>query len=202
MGYALEFYNLDWERLRRVFGCGDRQLLEDILTKEGESISAGPDAQTAWLEALRNLILGPRGAAIAAQERNSSTIYASSTEALAVVAIVRFLGDRRGEIMHTTRGGGKFRELFEPAMSNALFRTSLDLRLLLSRPLLGLELDGYPFWGGLSALEISSGLADLPPEPVYSDAGNDPDYEQWAFELHRALLDAKDTKQDLVTLYL
>jgi hypothetical protein len=119
---------------------------------------------------------------------------------LALVAVVRTLGTRLGEIMHTTRGGPRFREMFDPAKSGFQLSARVDLRHLLERRLLGLDLAGYPGWGGLDAAELASAAQDLQVDPVAVTP--DPDYQQWLFDLQRLIVDAQDLQKDLVTLYL
>ena len=203
MGYLLEFYSLDWSELRGLLGSGGESTFEETLAAGGRVFAGSPGARENWQAALRDLLAGQRGPELAARGPEPLDIppeEPTAAEALALVAVLRAHFDRVGEIIHTTRGGPKFRHMFTPDFTPALFNSADLLGMLLERPLFGLAPRNYPFWGGLKKEELAQlvgGRAgdELPPV-------RDPDYEIWLYQLNELLLDAAARQTDLVTLYL
>ncbi|MBM3795321.1 MAG: hypothetical protein FJW31_14930 [Acidobacteria bacterium] len=187
MGYALEFHALDWDRLNRVLGCRDERVFNEVVKRQRAAIQTGIcPVEPSWEDSLRTLIM---------DGNKAKAPVVSSKEALALVAVVRWINTCLGEIMHTTRGGGKFRSMFEPGFARQ-FQATTDWRYLLNRPLVALEHQGYPSWGGLRTAELAGVFVKEPP------ALEDPDFEQWIYELRRYIGDANASRRDLITLYL
>ena len=201
MGYLLEFHALDWARLAAVIGSGDEAACAAILAAEPRVFVGSPGVN--WKGALRDLVLGMRGEEIAGRGLDMAGLpgeEASPEEAMAMVAMVRALGEPVGEVIRTTRGGAKFRMMFEQDFQPAVFPRMDLLRPLLGRPFFGLSQRDFPFWGGLRKADVAALLGGRSPEnlpPI-----GDPDYQAWLFRLCEVLSDAKDFGKDLVTLYL
>jgi hypothetical protein len=185
MGYSLECFALDHAELQGLLGSGREDVLQKVLAQQEKLFTTSPGLS--WHAALQELLLGERGRALARLLAAGRSEPASAEEAIALVALVRLRGRPLGELIHNSRAGAKFRQLFAPPFA--------DPRLL-SRPLCGLVRQDYPGWGGLTRAELG-GL-----EPLAWPAPGDPDQAQWLFELADLLSDARDCGRDLLTLYL
>lgn len=200
MGYSLQFYSLDWNRLGQLFIPGD-SVLVDAIRNSGNTLFAGNlGSRVDWQGALGRLALGGDPRLSLDEGTWVKPSEATPDEALAMAAAVRFLGERIGEVPHSSRGGPKFRQLFAPGVLSPVFGVALPLHDLLQRPLLGLVSTEYPSWGGLKKTEVDKLLQDAALDPVPSMG--DADYDAWLYELGEALRQAKDARMDLVTLYL
>ena len=163
MGYSIELYGLDWQKLGRVFGSGDRELYEAVVQKEGPRLSVASDAElkAAWERALGELLLGDLGrelAALGADAKARAPQEASDATALAVAAVIRNQGEPIGDLRHSSVSGQYFRETFLAHDAPRALNTSVDLLLLVSRPLFGLTHSGFPSWGGLRQSEVRAAL--------------------------------------------
>ncbi|HMF58085.1 MAG TPA: hypothetical protein VK619_17205 [Pyrinomonadaceae bacterium] len=203
MGYILEFYSLNWSELQSLLRSGDESTIKATLEASERIFRGEPRADVDWKGALRDLITGSRGKQLAARGAEPLGLMPeepSPAEALAIVAILRAHFNQTGEIIHTTRGGPKFRHMFNASFKPAIFNSMNLLELLLERPLFGLLSHGYPSWGGLKREEIAKllGLRTLDNLPPIRDT----DYEVWLYELCQVLLDVQSYQTDLITLYL
>ncbi len=206
MSYMLEMYSLDWKALGEVFGSGNKILVGQIDKQFGEQFFRGsPTAEhdrAVWRGALDALIGGRRGQELVASGPQGPGVPEQVTDstALALAGIIRTVGDRVGEMEHSTSSGDFFRDEFLAREAPAILRTTINLGLLVSRPLFGLEHDLYPSWGGLTKMEIpavvGSFSTEKPPE------ANDSDIEGWLYDLIDSLDAVRQNGADLVTLYL
>ena len=117
-----------------------------------------------------------------------------------MAVLIRHLGERIGEVQHSTRGGPSFRQIFTPGSMAGVFSSGHYLPALLQRPLFGLTYPDYPSWGGLSRTELSQVAGE--PKPNAAPSSGDPDQAAWAFEIAHVLEYACTLDLDLVTLYL
>ncbi|MBI4278789.1 MAG: hypothetical protein HY660_10060 [Armatimonadetes bacterium] len=206
MGYAVEFYSLDWANLQRVFGSGDHRLLDRIRAQwEAALITAHAEEieQVEWRGALWELLIGPRGKQLAArgpEPRAGKPEEVSAAAALAMAAIVRAEGTYAGSMRHRSKGGQYFRETFLARQARDALASQTDLDLILARPLFGMTYDGYPSWGGLTKAEIGTLLGGRRWEDLPRLA--DPDPAAWLLELWNALAAVDASGFDLVTLYM
>ena len=204
MGYSCECYALRHDALRELIGSGRKEVASEIIDSV-DDIFNGDEPEEKWRPALRALIAGPRGRALAkawAAGGDGSAlppVEASDAEALAIVAMVRFLGDRGGELGYTSSGGNLFRAIFDPAFQPTQFAVPALAPRLLQRPLAGLIHHDYPAWGGWTRAEIRAAIGG---QIMPAAAPQDSDQQEWLQELADMLLDLQDEKTDLVTLFV
>ena len=200
MGYQLECYGIDAAPLQALIGSGRTEVVRQVVANEVKLFVTNPGEP--WRQALQDLIAGDRGRALAsarAADPNAPPSPATPAEAAAMTALIRHFGDRAGVLIHNSRAGEKFRAMFDPGFEPPQFvETSLAPRLL-GRPLAGLSSTNYPCWGGLTQAEVARMLGGHS-EPA--EAPVDIDQRQWLWELNEVLVDVRDWKTDLVTLYL
>ena len=203
MGYSLECYALDHGTLRSLVGSGRREIVQQVLDAQGRLFGSNPGE--GWRTALHELVVGARGRALAqswaAHEHRAAPppVEATDAEAMAMTALVRFLGHRAGELICNSRAGDKFRAMFQPDFEPPQFVMPELVPLLLKRPLAGLVRDDYPAWGGWTLPELTAAMGGHS-EPA--DAPPDEDQETWLYELNDILVDVRSCDTDLVTLYL
>ncbi|MFH1896781.1 MAG: hypothetical protein ABH886_00830 [Candidatus Desantisbacteria bacterium] len=206
MGYMLEFYCLDWEELGEKRGCKNKELLDNILEEEGQELDLSPDEQQEYEEALENILMGDKDKRLeikkqVAEPADQSKIEeVSDGEAMAIVSLVRHIGERIGEMSHSSAGGEEFRETFLAVEAKKALNTSVDLLLLTDRPLFGFQSSSYPSWGGLKKSELKEVLGDITVETL-PDL-DDSDAEAWLYELVDYLTYASESNKDIITLYL
>ena len=203
MGYSLECYALGHDTLRAMIGSGRVDVVRQVLDAQSRLFASNPGE--GWRAALRELVAGARGRALAqswaaSQHRTGPPpVAASDAEAMAFTALVRFLGKPAGELVCNSRAGDKFRAMFQPGFDPPQFVMPEFAPLLLGRPLGGLAREDYPIWGGWTLPELSAAMGGHS-EPA--DAPRDEDQETWLHELNDILVDIRDWDSDLVTLYL
>ncbi|MFH1896737.1 MAG: hypothetical protein ABH886_00595 [Candidatus Desantisbacteria bacterium] len=201
MGYTVEFYCLDWKELGKKLGCKDKKLLNSILEEETQELDLDPDVQKEYKEALENILMKDEWLERKKQGADwAETKEASDGEAMAMVSIVRHIGERIGEMSHSSAGGEDFREVFLKEEAKKALTTSVDLLLLIDRPFFGLQSPGYPSWGGLKKSEIKKVLGDTTLEDL--PEMDDSDAEAWLYELVDYLTYASESNKDIITLYL
>jgi hypothetical protein len=198
MGYQLECFALDHAELRAVMGSGRGDILRQVVAAEARLFVTNPGEP--WRAALRELVMGERGRLAAAQAADPSLpgLPATPAEAAAMVALLRWMGHRAGELIHNSRAGPKFRAMFDPGFAPRQFADPRLAPQLLGRPLGGLVNGNYPCWGGLAHAELVRLQDGSGPEASPSD----PDQAQWLFELGAIVADVWRWQADLVTLYL
>ena len=205
MGYALECYALEHASLRQLIGSGREDVVRTVLEAELTLFDANPGVP--WRGALRDLVLGERGAQLAREagvagdtgNAGQPAVQASDSEAIAMVALVRAHGQRMGELIHNTRAGEKFRVMFSPDFAPRQFAEPALAGRLLNTSFCGLAHDGYPSWGGLRHADLIRLCGEPDLRPALSP---DPDHQEWLYSLHEILGDIIALKTDLVTLYL
>jgi hypothetical protein len=201
MGYSLECYLLDHAKLSLMVGSGRDDLLRSILEAEIDIFEANP--RVPWRGALKELITGERGRALRQHQtfgEFGNSEAATEEEAIALVALVRSQGARIGELIHNTRAGEKFRQMFSKEFSPSPFANTQLLPRLLSNPLFGLTQDMYPSWGGLTHAELSQliGTDSLAPTSWPADS----DHCEWLYLLKDMVEQGVEEGCDMVTLYL
>jgi hypothetical protein len=202
VGYTLDFFSLDWKRLREALGSGDRTLFDEVRQGAGavpfaSAARHGYDCQ----KALESLIMGQRGRVM--RTRGVDTVGEESQAAtpdlaVAFTALLETLGQTVGQLIHNSAAGPAFRDQFLPRAQNAL-KCPLDLNFLIERPLFGIVHEDYPAWGGLRRSEVvevlgKQALDELPEM-------DDTDEDEWLYELVEALRYSRQSGVDLVTLY-
>ncbi len=203
MGYSLECYALGHDGLRALVGSGRADVVRQVVDAEGRLFATSPGE--GWRVALRELVAGPRGRALAqswapGEHRAAAPPSpASDAEAMAFTALVRFFGKRAGELVCNSRAGDKFRAMFAPGFEPPQFVEPSLAPLLLGRPLAGLVRSDYPAWGGWTLRELTAAMGG---HSTPADAPPDADQETWLYELTDILVDVRDWQSDLVTLYL
>ena len=207
MGYLLEFYSLEWNELTAVLGSGDEAGAARIAEAERRIFPTKPGDGVDWKAGVHELIVGKHGKVLAGRGPEKQEVKGeelSTGEALGLVAIVRTLGIRLGELVHTTRGATKFRKMFGPGFQPPLFRAMHLAPFLLERPLYGVSPQQFPFWGGLRKNELLELAGSDPPGHPPGDLPTvpDADYEEWLYALRSVLWDARKAGSDLITLYL
>lgn len=206
MSYMLEMYSLDWNALGAVFGSGNKQLVKQVDEQFGEQFfRASPAAEherAVWRGTLDALIAGRRGHALAARGpvATGAPEQVTDSTALAMAGIIRVSGGRVGEMEHSSSSGDFFRDEFLAAEAPAILRTQVNLGLLLSRPLFGIEHELSPSWGGLTKAEVAAVLGRFSAEN--SPEADDSDVEGWLYDLIDSLEAVRQNGTDLVTLYI
>lgn len=200
MGYAIEFYSLDWPRLGSAFGSGNAAILPTLAARRTQLMAGDPGRGTNWAHALEDFIHGRSGPVRRDGSPGPAPRRVTPDEAVAIAFLVRLAGRRIGEVQHSTRGGRAFRNLLERGALTTVLPQLPWTRHILRRPLCGLVSDDYPTWGGLTRRELAQlqQTGKLSPPLALSD----PDEASWACDLLLALDDAAQAGQDLVTLYL
>ncbi|MDS4029444.1 MAG: hypothetical protein RKO66_05170 [Candidatus Contendobacter sp.] len=203
MPYILEFYSLDWRTLGKVFGSGNRALLDRIAQENGDNFFRGlenKEDHLLWKKILEALICGRRGQALAAQGPEPKIQEeVSDRMALALVGIIRTLGVGIGEMEHSTASGSFFRDDFFGQEAPTLLSSPINLKLLLSRPLFGVTHGTYPSWGGLKKTEIHLLIKSMANHNIPNV--DDSDVEAWLYELCDCLHAAYEDGTDIVTVY-
>lgn len=200
MGYSLECHVLDHASLKASLGSGDSKLLRRILEAELEIFDANPGVP--WRAAMRELIMGERGRQLRQRPVTDDPRPAEildSSEAMAMVALIRAQGNRIGELVHNSRAGEKFRAVFAPGFTPTPFRHTEQLAKLLHRPICGTAGPIYPDWGGLALAELREMVQH---KVAGTDWPADPDQHSWLYTLLDIVNDAVEQRRDLVTLYL
>ena len=203
MGYSLECYALGHGTLRAMIGSGRTEVVRQVIEAQDRLFVNNPGE--GWRAALRDLVAGARGRVLAqswaaSEHRQASPpVAASDSEAMAMTALIRFLGQSAGQLVCNSRAGQKFRAMFQPNFHPPQFVMPELAPLLLSRPLAGLVRDDYPTWGGWTLPELTTAMGGHS-EPA--DAPPDEDQQTWLYELNDILVDIRDWDSDLVTLYL
>ena len=118
-----------------------------------------------WRAALRNLVAGEQGRALAAamQTQPTRVELASNEEAADMAAIIRYAGRRQGELIHNSRAGPKSRSIFGPEFQPTQFARPQLAPLMLRRPFAGLIREDYPQWGGLTRESARPFFSRSPP---------------------------------------
>lgn len=129
------------------------------------------------------------------RKRQSHVFY---REAVALTGLIRFVGERVGELIHNSLAGEKFHSMFAPGFGPTPFGRTDLLGRLLHGQVCGLTRAMYPPWGGLMHAELvllEGGQGDA----VWPADG---DQRGWLYDLHDVVALAAEEGRDLVTLYL
>jgi hypothetical protein len=198
MGYQLEFYALPWDQLQKALIDQPTTLMNNVYENQWSSIDVpeGGSSNDVWLEGLRKL-----STALHRSNSENTIVYPGDEGVLALVAIVRDLGFSLGELDHTSASGEFFRTGFLTDVAGKVLQ-DIDLsEKLTDRPILGLQPDVYPSWGGLSTVELDQIARWL--EIASSEMEELDDESQiWLDELLPMLKEVASSKKDLFTLYL
>lgn len=202
MGYSLDLFCLDWQRLGNALGSGDLAMIDRV--SRGTGAAFFPDAARRGhdcAKALEGLILGDYGKRLRARGVDAAMAEPETVTAevaIAFCALIETLGQTAGQVIHNSAAGTAFRDRFL-FQAQVVLQSPVDLDRLIQRPLFGIVHEGYPAWGGLSRAEVAQVLSRHPLEEL--PEMEDSDQDEWLYGILEALQHSRQAGVDSITLY-
>jgi hypothetical protein len=200
MSLDLKFYSASWDELAAAIGSRQKKLFRAILIKvepefveqfDPDDFEDGPDLEQGILRWIDG--------AIVKDEKGATCEIENLGDALAFTGLVRYYGRFIGNLTHSMDSGDHFREKFLEGVAQQSLRAPYPIEYLISRPVLRYSSTDFPFWGGLSAAELSFIAPRVAMEPPTWE--EDPEIDEWLLGLWNNLSAAVDFGRDLVTIY-
>ena len=187
MSHALTFYQGSLDAIAANFRAPNARFYDSLLRpfKQMYAGVRGEDIEATLREAMRTIFTSmqnpPRPGPLSVEAAIAAGIVSQGTEV--------------GSLAHSNSGGEPFRDDFLGGVAAEMVGESRLEEYLTRRPLFGFRPKDYPRWGFLLKAELANSGTETP-EHI-----DNPDMRSWLKEFLPILKQARESGQDLLTVY-